>query len=240
MLHSQIFLLQATVKIGAATIATFNTVYPLTLAPYTEGLFTFQAYFNAVAGTTYTISASTNLAGDQLTSNDAYTGTAKVALPGAAPTGTAEQCGTNQVVLTRTGTLTSDKAYWYTTPTGGTPIASGDNATTSVIPANRTYYIGLNDVKTKIGPPNKMVYPSGGYNSFGSDLNFIGNFVRFTTTGPMIIESARLYIGNPGKIKFTVIEIISETATNILISPFRKLLSMFLQLLQHLHQVRLK
>ncbi|MHA4846744.1 S8 family serine peptidase [Flavitalea antarctica] len=205
----------ATVKNGPTTIAVFNTVYPLTLAPFSEGVFTFQAYFNAIAGATYTITASTNLVGDQVTSNDALTSNAVVALPGAAPTGSAEQCGTNQVVLTRTGTLTSDKAYWYTTATGGTPIASGDNASTSVIPANRTYYIGLNDVKTKIGPPNKMVYPSGGYNSFGSDPNFIGNFVRFTTTGPMIIESARLYIGNPGKIKFSVIEIESETATNI-------------------------
>ncbi|HTE26695.1 S8 family serine peptidase [Flavitalea sp.] len=205
----------ATVKNGAVTIATFNTVYPLTLAPYAEGVFTFQAFFNAIAGTTYTVSASTNLAGDQVTSNDAISGTAIVATPGAAPTGSAEQCGSNQVVLTRTGTLTSDKAYWYTTPTGGTPIASGDNTSTSVIPANRTYYIGLNDVKTKVGPPNKMVYPSGGYNAFGNDPNFIGNFVRFSTTGPMIIESARLYIGNPGKIQFSVIDISSETATNI-------------------------
>jgi hypothetical protein len=205
----------ATVKNGAATVAIFNTVYPLTLAPFAEGVFTFQAYFNAIAGATYTITASTNLAGDQLTSNDALTGTAIVATPGAAPTGTAEQCGTNQVVLTRTGTLTSDKAYWYTTPTGGSPIASGDNTSTSVIPANRTYYVGLNDVKTKVGPPNKMVYPSGGYNAFGNDPNTIGNFVRFSTTGPLLIESARLYIGNPGKIRFTVIEIATETATNI-------------------------
>jgi len=197
-----------TVKNGATTIATFNTIYPLTLAPYAQSVFTFQANFKAVAGVTYTITAATSLAGDQLTSNDTYTGSAIVSTPDAAPDGKAEQCGTNQVLLTRTSAITSDKAYWYTTPTGGTPIASGDNTSTSVIPANRTYYVGLNDVRLKVGPPNKMVFPQGGYNAFD------GNFVRFSASTPLLIESARLYIGNPGRINFRVIQITNETATN--------------------------
>jgi len=40
-----------------------------------------------------------------------------------------------------------------------------------------------------------MVHPDGGYNSFS------GNFVRINNSVPVIIESARLYIGNPGTVQ---------------------------------------
>ncbi len=194
----------ATIRNGGTVIATWSTVFRVTIAAFAEETFTFQSYFRAVANTTYTITAATSLAGDQNLVNDAFTGTVVVSGGGPAPTGTAEQCGTNQVVLTRTNVTGSDKAYWYTTATGGTPIASGNITTTAVIPGNRTYYLGLNDVNTRVGLPNKMVYPGGGYNEFEG-------YVRFTATGPMVIESARLYIGNPGKIKVTLGEIAEET-----------------------------
>ncbi len=196
--------LTATIKRGATTIATWNTRYPGTILPFGEATFTFQSYFNAAAGNTYTITAATALAGDQSTGNDAFTGNIVLSNGADAPTGTAEQCGTNQVVLTRTGSSNSGKAYWYTTATGGTPIASGNVTTTSVIPPNRTYYLGLNDVRLKVGLPNKTVYPNGGYNEFAG-------YVRITATGPMVIESARLYIGNPGKLTVILGEIANET-----------------------------
>jgi hypothetical protein len=203
----------ATIKNGATTIATFNAVYPLTIPAFGEDIFTFQAYFNAVAGTTYTITTKTSLANDQNTANDASTATVVISTGLAAPAGTAEKCTPTQAVLKVTNPVAGDAAYWYTMATGGTPIASGDNVTTSVIPANNTYYLGLNDVRTKVGPPNKMVYTSGGYNAFD------GNFVRISTKVPLLIESARLYIGNPGKITFSLINIVSETATGYTYFP---------------------
>jgi hypothetical protein len=48
-----------------------------------------------------------------------------------------------------------------------------------------------------------MVFSSGGYNAF------FGNFVNFTNSVPLIIQSARLYIGTPGKIKFIVADVVN-------------------------------
>ncbi|MET0300712.1 MAG: S8 family serine peptidase, partial [Flavitalea sp.] len=193
----------AVIRNGGATLATFNAVYPLSIDGGAESNFTFQAYYNSTGASAITIAARTNLNGDQTPANDEYTATIAAGAAGAAPTGTAEQCGSEEVTLTRTGDVSSGTAFWYTAATGGTPIASGNATTTTVIPTDRTYYLGLNDAKTKGGLANKMIFPDGGYNAFTG-------YLRFSTTGPMIIESARLYIGHAGKIEVTVGEIASE------------------------------
>jgi hypothetical protein len=53
-----------------------------------------------------------------------------------------------------------------------------------------------------------MVFTDGGYNAF------VGNFVKFTNNVPVVIENARLYIGNPGRIRFTVANIVNFDETN--------------------------
>jgi hypothetical protein len=202
-----------TVKNGATTVATWNAVYPGTLEANSEDVFTFQAYFAAVAGATYSVSAKTALAIDQSPANDEITSNIVISSGTAAPAGTAEKCAANQVTLTRTNPNGIDAAYWYSSATATTPIAAGDNATTTVITSDLKYYLALNDVKTKFGPATKMAFPNGGYNAF------VNNFVRFTTQVPLIIESARLYIGNAGKVTVTVAHLVSESGTSFTMQP---------------------
>ncbi len=106
-------------------------------------------------------------------------------------------CGTNTVGLKAT-TNTGDVALWYSSPTSTTAIASGNTATTNVITPDKTYYLGVNESTGRVGAANKMLYAGGGYGAFNN------NFVRFTTSVPLTIESAKLYIGNAGKIRIIV------------------------------------
>ncbi len=186
-----------TVKNGATTVSTFSTVCRDTIAPYSEVLFTLQVPFSAVAGTTYTVTSKTGLAGDQNTANDANTSVVVVQAGTSTVTGTAVICGTNTVNL-KAVTNTGDVALWYASPTATTVLATGASTTTSTITADKTYYLGVNELGGKVGAANKMLYPNGGYGLFNN------SFVRFTTAVPLTIESARLYIGNAGKIKFIV------------------------------------
>jgi hypothetical protein len=80
------------------------------------------------------------------------------------------------------------------------------------VPVNNTFYAGLNDFSGNVGPVNKNVFSAGGYNQFTPD-------VKVHTNIPVIIETARLYIGNPGKITFTVKadngQVVSSTTLNV-------------------------
>jgi len=52
-----------------------------------------------------------------------------------------------------------------------------------------------------------LVYPNGGYNTFS------GNFVEINNSVPLVIETARMYIGNPGKIRIIYGDLTNETST---------------------------
>lgn len=100
---------------------------------------------------------------------------------------------------------------WYQNPTDTIPFAFGSGATTTLAPVNNTYYAGLNDFSGTIGPATKYVFAGGGYNQFTP-------YVNVSTRIPIIIKSARLYIGNSGKITFNVAnangEVVSSTTIN--------------------------
>lgn len=194
--------LVATVKQGATTVLSVSFTYPLSIPAYESHVYTFQVPFETVAGATYTVSVRTNLSGDQDASNDEKVETINIANNSSAITGTAEVCGTNLVYL-KTNATGFDVPLWYSSATSTTPLAAGNNATTSTITPDKTYYVGLNDARLSVGPANKTVFPQGGYNEFN------GNFVRFTNNVPLIIESARLYIGKAGTIKFTIADIVN-------------------------------
>ena len=190
---------------GATTIANINTICPDTIPASAEVLYTFQFPFQANTGNSYTITSRTNLANDQDTTNDVNSTTIDVSSGTNTATGEAEICSVNpaSVSLAANPVDSNDVAVWFDSPTSTTPIASGNRASTTEIPSNKTYYLALNDINTSVGPPNKMVFPNGGYNAFS------GNFVKFNNTVPVTIQSARLYIGHGGKINFTVAQIVN-------------------------------
>ena len=197
--------LSVVIKNGSNVIANLTATYPLIITGFSDGVYTFQSTVNLLAGITYTFTATTNLNTDQNNDNDQVTESVVVSGP-TPPTGVAEICSANEAKLRATPSGT-DVHFWYDSPVANNPIASGNNVTTPIIPANKTYYVAKN-IRAKVGPETKLAYPSGGYNAFS------GNYINFKNNIPVVIESVRLYIGNPGKITLTVADIISIDATS--------------------------
>ncbi|WP_430900002.1 MULTISPECIES: S8 family serine peptidase [unclassified Paraflavitalea] len=196
--------LTAVVKNGATTIATITETYPSSIADLSSVRYTFQTPFTAVAGATYTITVTTGLSGDQNASNDIATSSVTISSVGSGSAGTGAICSPTQAILKVTNPVSGNLYSWYETANGTTPLGVGSTLNTSTITANKTYYLATNEpTTTKVGPANKMVYTDGGYNAFA------GNFIRFSNSVPVMIQSARLYTGNAGQITFIVANLVS-------------------------------
>ncbi len=181
---------------GSTNILSVNTVYPLTIPALGMVDYTFTTPYTSLPNTTYTITSSVNLATDQNPSNNSNTTTVPTAINQAGPVASGTICG-NNAVLNVSNPILASNYFWYTTPTGGTPFATGYNVSTSNIPSNNTFYVGK-EFRGSLGLNNKMMYPSGGYNAFS------GQFINIANSVPLTIETARLFIAYPGTITFTL------------------------------------
>ncbi len=190
-----------TIKSGAVTVATLSAIFKDTVQALDDIVFTYASPIKTIAGSTYTYTSKTTLSGDQDPTNDQNITTLTVSAASAPPGAVAELCGTNQVTLKANLTDSNDVPVWYDSINGKVPIAYGPKTSTNIITPNKTYYMAVNDLNMAVGPVNNKVFPSGGYNSFS------GNFINFTNKVPLIITTARLYIGYRGKISFTVADI---------------------------------
>lgn len=202
--------LTATVMSGSTTIASMAFTYPGPIPALSTVTYTFQTAFNTTAGTTYNITASANLATDQYASNNSLSSTF---LTPAKPTvsAVASICGTTANLKVNNADPTANY-FWYATATGTSPFTTGSSAATTTIPTDKTYYVAK-EAKLSVGVANKSVYTSGGYNMF------VGNYVKINNSVPVNIETARLYIGYPGKIRFTLANLLSETSTSFSYQP---------------------
>ena len=185
----------ATITNGATTVATLTGNYPGTILALSSANYTFQTPFNAVAGTTYTITARVNPVSDQFSANNQLVANTPIAAKATAPTGDGVVCNTSAIL--RALNPTTANYFWYTNTTSTIPFATGTNVVSGTVPTDRTFYL-QKESRAALAPVSKLTFPNGGYN------NFVGNFMNFTTTVPLTIETARLYIGNSGKIRFTV------------------------------------
>lgn len=184
------------VKNGSTTVATFNSVYPAAVPGLSNASFTLQTPFVTAENTTYTILATATVTGDQNSANNTLTTSLTIGRKAADPDVVGTICNAN-ALLRVNNPVANSNYFWYNSANAIAPFASGTTASTTSIPGNKTFYVA-NEVKTSIGPATKMVYAEGGYN------NFRGNFVRFNNSVPLTIESARLYIGNPGTVEIIV------------------------------------
>jgi hypothetical protein len=201
--------IKVTITAPDNTVSTFSQTYNGILAPLAQDNFTFTNTFNIAAGSTYVISAATNLSGDLVPANDQITQTVSIDNPPAATNLSANYCITsNSYLLSGTG---DGEMLWYKGANDLIPFAYGAAATTSQAPVDNAYFAGLNDFSGAVGPATKNVFTAGGYNQFTPVINV---FTRI----PVIIESARLYIGNSGRITFNVSdssgEIVSTASIN--------------------------
>ncbi|MFD2874406.1 S8 family serine peptidase [Mucilaginibacter ximonensis] len=183
------------VKAPDNTVTNFTDIYAATLAPLQEDNFTLSGTFNFLAGTTYTITASTAYPNDPIAGNNAITATTVISTPGEPAALSAIYC-TNlkayQLSGTGDGTL-----FWYKNANDTQPIAYGTPAISNQVPVNNTFYAGLNDFSASVGPATKNIFSGGSYNQFTPSI-------KVYTAVPSIIQSARLYIGNPGVVQFNV------------------------------------
>ncbi len=204
--------LAGTVKEGANLITTLSGTYAPTLNTAGEAEYTFPGTFASAAGKTYTINVKAVIAGDQQTDNDEQTITLAVKAAPANPIAQAEICNNEQVFFNATNAGT-DLLLWYETGISEKSIATGSPTSSTVIRADKTYYVGKNDQAGKAGPATRDELGAGGYNSF------VNNFVKFTNLVPLTIDRARLYIGAPGKIEFTLADLGTVTGTQYTYNP---------------------
>lgn len=188
------------------SVTTINETFTGTVLPSQEQDYTLNTTFNAQAGGTYQITATTNLAGDTQSSNNQLAETATINPAPVLSNLLALNCfSTNSYLLTATGDGT---VFWYANATDALPFTSGSPVNTTQAPVNNTFYAGLNDVTAKVGPATKNVFSAGGYNQFGPGMNI-------TTTIPVVLQSARLYIGYPGTITFTATNSSGQTVSSV-------------------------
>lgn len=195
---------------SSALEITLNDVYKGTLNPGKEADVYLTGTFKALGGEQYAIKSATFLDNDLVTANNEIS--------------TAILIGQSPVLnLPTVGVCTADSSYllsgggdgtiyWYKTATDTLPFAFGDTISTRQKPLNNQYFAGLNDFSGRVGPVNKNVFTEGGYNQFDPGI-------KITTKVPVIIEQARLYIGSPGILIFTVTNangaIVSSVTLNV-------------------------
>jgi len=193
----------AVVQQNNTLITTLTGTYADTLSANREAELELNGSFAATAGLSYTITITSNLPADGVVSNNSFTATVTLSAT-EAPVAQAVNCGSGQVSLRASGAGT---AYWYDAPIGGNLLAVGNQTTTTTIPASQTYYAALNSFYGTLGPATKSVFGGGTYGGGYQPMPLI------TTSAPVVLDSARLYIGYPGKLTFTV-----ETATDSIVS----------------------
>lgn len=191
-----------TVKEGENVVTTLTGTYNGSLSPAAEGTVILPGSFNAEAGKTYTIIAKINLVGDLDSTDDEISNQVQIAsAPLLSNTSSAYYC-TSSSTYTLSSGGNGGTIFWYKTPTDTAPIAFGAATTTTVVPTtNQSYYAGLNDFTATIGPATKY------HSDMGSGAGAYGQHpynVYVTALAPMVIESARLYVGTSGMVTFYV------------------------------------
>jgi len=186
-----------TIKDGSTTVATLNGTFLNTIKPSEEREFTLPGFYAAQNGKTYTVTAKTNLSTDPIATNDEATRTEQIGLPPTVSDQAAFYCDdSRQYQLKGSG---DGIIYWYKDATETTPFAYGNDISTTTAPNNGKFYAGLNEYTSTFGPKNKYETRLGG----GSYLQTSGG-VLVRTFAPTVLESARLYIGHSGTIRFYV------------------------------------
>ena len=184
------------VKKGNTTILNIKETFTGRLYGSEIMTYTFQTPISIELNQNYTITASVSLVNDQQPANNSITAT--IISPSSSPTITGSATGCNEnVQLLVNNPISNDQYLWYNQNTDlSKPIANGTVIRTSTTAAN--VYVGRGWTGF-IGPKDNFTLSnSGGYNNWGSSY---GEFIRFNTTGPIQLETTKIYTGYAGKIE---------------------------------------
>ncbi len=157
----------------------------------------FNQSFLTQPDTEYTIRITTLLEGDLNPTNNQVSVAFRTRANVPAPVAQAIQCqGDNHLNLSA---QTNGHTYWYNLPENGRLLAFGNQTILNSVPASGKIYAFANFLSGRIGPRNRHEEPwtGGGYSNF-SALTF------FTAEVPLVIVSARLHVGVPGEVTFSI------------------------------------
>lgn len=178
-------------------LKTFTENIPVSIAPQSVSSFRLRETFTTLPNREYSIIVTTRLVNDVNSANDAISLRFQTA---PVPTGLmaeAIRCGQQPDILLRA--TTDGVVFWYDRAANPLLLNAGNNRRISAMPASGTIFAGLNNFSGRLGPATKNTAPWIG-----------GTYARatahplITTHVPLIIESARLYVGNSGFVTFYV------------------------------------
>lgn len=146
--------------------------------------------FNLLAGETYTFELSTLLTNDQNSANNNFSINKTIENP-SPPIVSGIQCaGLTEISLS----ANSGTPLWYNSD--NSLVGSGLNIK---VPSNSKYSASYNDFSGGLGPKTKSEFGGGTY------YGVFGPTVIVEAKVPIILESARIYVGTAGRITFEVI-----------------------------------
>lgn len=159
------------------------------ILPGKEQLISVTGNVNFIAGKTYSARANIVLPTDQNTQNDLISMDQSIENP-QAPVGSGNYCAGATTLNLSSSTA---NALWYA---NNVLVGSGANITAPY--SSTTYSVSLNDFSGGIKPANKSEFGSGNY------FDNFGPAPIFDIKVPIILESARVYVGTSGTITFSV------------------------------------
>jgi len=182
---------------NGAKIKTINHTYNNQLPAFGSDIVILNETFPTKVDTEYTILTTANVVGDVNSSNNSLQTIFRTAPYSTITDIKALKCGSSSTIklkATATGNIN-----WYDAASGGNIIARGGNTSTTTVPSGNKYYVGLNTFEGAVGPVNKNTGPwtNGTYSQATS-------YPYITTSIPLVIKSAKLYVGWPGKITFWI------------------------------------
>ncbi|MDQ8004631.1 MAG: S8 family serine peptidase [Pedobacter sp.] len=188
------------VKDGATTIANISETYNGSIPASGEVTYIVQTGFTAVQGKTYTIEARTNLSTDLIPGDNLVVKSVGFVAPPVLTSAKAyytDIAGTHYLYAPQNDGV----SFWYQSAAATNPFTNGNGVVTTTMPTSaNTYYANLNAYAGNLGPVAKNTFGNGG--SYGQ----AGFRLYFNTTAPMVIETARLYIGYRGAVTFNVFD----------------------------------
>ena len=194
--------LSMVIKSGTTIVSTQNVTCNAIVNPGDIFNYTFPNPVILNSNTGYTIAVVAGTINDQDTTNNSISKSIQTASPVTAPEGVGEICTTNgYALLTVVNSSTAANYYWFNSPVIDVPVATGTTANSNSIPASHIYYLSKGLNTSGIGLNNKNIFSSGGgYNQYSGTSNYL----RYSSNTNVVLQSAKIYTGYPGKVTVSV------------------------------------
>lgn len=185
-----------TVSNTSGVSGTFTGTYTGTLASLGMGEVTLTGTMNVVAGQSYNFVTQATLASDQDSRNNQATFT-RIVSTTAAPTAEAIVCDGASTAIIKSASSAS--VQWFDQSAGGTLIYTGGTGSFTLPTGTSKLYVSTGEISGNIGAKTKYEYGDGSY------YEFFGPAIIMTTQAPILLKTARIYVGTPGNITFSVV-----------------------------------